>query len=76
MMNEQFAQWLTGFLEGDGTVACYMRPNNYIKKGSTEPKLHKLLKVDFTQKDPSVLDYIKETLGFGNITYGTTDGTV
>ena len=64
-MNEQFAQWLTGFLEGDGTIHCvkhaqYKNP----KWVSTQ------VKVDFSQKDPSVLNYIYNTLECGNFTYG------
>lgn len=73
-MNIEFEQWLTGFLEGDGSVGYEVRPNTYTRKDGHRAT-HNRLVVNFTQKDPSPLEYIRDTLGYGNFTFGKRDGT-
>ena len=64
-IDEQFAQWLTGFLEGDGTIGCYM-----CRQYKNPKWISQQIKVDFAQKEPTILEYIHSTLGCGNFTHG------
>ena len=66
-MDERFEQWLTGFLEGDGSVSFrYKRDNcGYL---SLNPE------VSFGQRNPEVLEYIKDKMGFGNMHKGGNSG--
>jgi len=56
-MNEQTEQWLTGFFEGDGSVGAYY-----------DSSVDKLVpNIRFTQKEKSVLEDVRNLLGFGYI---------
>jgi len=53
LLNSKFLEWFVGFTEGDGSFIV-------------DEKTHRVSFM-ITQKDPQVLNYIKNTLGFGVI---------
>jgi hypothetical protein len=55
---DHFLEWLVGFTEGDG---CFVIKKPWLKKKDRR------LTFSIAQKDRVVLDFIKESLGFGNV---------
>ena len=62
-MTDGFWSWLAGFYEGEGSCGCYTNG----RKGNK----YRLM-VSISQKDPRVLDYIKQSLERGSVTKNKT----
>lgn len=56
MIDKTFERWLVGFFEGDG----------YLRYGS-HGKDYSVVNAVLAQKDVSVLEYVKDVLGYGNM---------
>lgn len=62
-LNEDFNCWLTGLIEGDGTI---ITPKN--KRDSKNRLLYPIIRIAFHPKDKPLARKIVEILGYGNVT--------
>jgi len=60
-MNNNDIAWISGFYEGEGSIGCY---RDRIRENGKEEWS---LTLSITQKEPDILEYIKNKIGFGKI---------
>jgi hypothetical protein len=63
-MNTEFAFWLAGFFDGEGSIQIRLRNDKTYKNNKQV-----IIRIEISQKDKTILENIKSNLGIGNIYY-------